>query len=309
MMEWLGRGSVAEVILAVNHLSDKLRMDVASRRLGGRVVLSVEEAPLGTGGPLRLAEELLAGQGPLVVVNGDVATDIELASLTRTHEESGADASIVVFSVRDTRPFGLVTLDSDNRIVGFEEKSPLNKGPGWINAGVYVLNQSVIEMIPKGRAVSLEREIFPVLAERGMLRGWKHSGFWYDIGNVQDYVTANMELLTRPGYLSEKPGASATPSVKQPSYLGPDCLVEKDSKIGPKAILSARVKVRKGAKVYDSIVFEESVLGDNCLVEGSVIGEATTIGRGAIVGKGSIIAGEVMIPDGMVLKPGSVILN
>jgi mannose-1-phosphate guanylyltransferase len=310
MIEWLGRGNVPEVILAVNHLSDKLRMEVGSKKSGSRVFLSVEETPLGTGGPLRLAEKLLAGEDPVVVVNGDVAANIDLERLTRMHEKMGADASITVFSVRDTRPFGLVTLDSDDRIVGFEEKSPLNKGPGWINAGVYILNQSVIEMIPKGRAVSLEREIFPVLAKRGKLRGWKHSGFWYDIGKVQDYVTANMELLTRPGYL---PSRSRTPapisSVEQPSYLGDGCLVEKASRIGPRAILSEGVKVQRGAKIHDSIVFEESVLGENCLVEGSVIGEATTIGKDAVVGSGSIIAGEVIVPDGMTLKPGSIILN
>lgn len=310
MMDWLTLGNVREVVLAVNHLSDKMRMEVVARKLGNRVALSVEEIPLGTGGPLRLAEPLLSNDDPLVVVNGDVATDIDLGSLTRSHMLSGAEATISVVSVKDTRPFGLVTLDPANEIVGFEEKSTLSKGPGWINAGVYVLNRSVIEMIPRGRAVSLEREIFPVLARRKKLRGWKHTGFWYDIGKINDYVTANMELLSRPGYVSDRSeGLSSHVGVQLPSYLSDDCVIAKDAKIGPHTILSPKVKVGKGAMIRDSIVFEESVLSENCRVEGSVIGEATIIGKGAVVGKGSVIAGEVVVPEGTIVDPKSIILN
>jgi mannose-1-phosphate guanylyltransferase len=310
MMEWLALGNVEEIVLAVNHLSDKLRMEVAMRKMGKRVSLSVEEAPLGTGGPLKLAEPLLSHKDPVVVVNGDVASDIDLENLARAHLQSGADATISVFSVKDTRPFGLVTLDSNNHVVRFEEKSILNKGPGWINAGVYVLNRDVIDMIPSGRAVSLEREIFPVLAAKGKLKGWKHAGFWYDIGKIQDYVTANMELISRPGYLLTRPsGLSSTVGIEQPSYLGDGCVIEKGAKVGPRSILSANVKVRSGVTIHDSIVFEESVLGENCLVEGSVIGEASTIGKGAVVGRGSVIAGEVTVPEGTIVEPESIILS
>jgi mannose-1-phosphate guanylyltransferase len=310
MMDWLALGNVREVVLGVNHLSDKLRTEVAARKLGNRIALSVEETPLGTGGPLRLAEPLLSNDDPVVVVNGDVATDIDLGKLTRFHLQSGAEATISIFSVKDTRPFGLVTIDSKDQIVDFEEKSPLNKGPGWINAGVYVLNRSVIDMIPVGRAVSLEREIFPILAEQSTLRGWKHAGFWYDIGKIKDYVTANMELLSRPGYVSnQSEGLASHVGVQPPSYLSDDCVIEKDAKIGPQTILSPKVKVRKGAMIRDSIVFEESVLGENCRVEGSVIGEATTIGKGAVIEKGSVIAGEVVVPEGTIVDPESIILN
>lgn len=310
MIEWLELGNVREVVLAVNHLSDKMRAEVAARKLGNRVTLSVEETPLGTGGPLRLAEPLLSNDDSVIVVNGDVATDIDLARLTRSHLQSGAEATISVFSVNDTRPFGLVTLDPRDKILGFEEKSTMNKGPGWINAGVYILNRSVIEMIPKGRAVSLEREIFPVLAKKMKLRGWKHKGFWYDIGKIRDYVTANMELLSRPGYVpNPSEGLASHVGAQPPSYLSDDCVIDKDAKIGPHTILSAKVKVGKGAMIQDSIVFEESMLGENCRIEGSVIGEATTIGRGTVVGKGSVIAGEVVVPAGTIVDPQSIILN
>jgi len=310
MFEWLVGGGVGQAVLAVNHMSDKLKMEVAARRMGTRMLLSVEETPLGTGGPLRLAASLLDTDEPVVVVNGDIVSDIDLRELVRSHRESGAQATIALFSVRDTRPFGLVTLDSQDQIVGFEEKSQKNLGPGWINAGVYILNGSVIEMIPEGRAVSLEREIFPVLANRAKLRGWKHGGFWYDIGKIPDYVTANLELLERPDYPPKrtKREVASLAGVEQPSYLGDDCVVEDGAKLGPRVILSPKVNVKTGAKVRDTIVFEETVFGENCQVEESVIGERTVIGKGATIGKGSIIAGQITVPEGASVSPGSIVL-
>ena len=308
MIDWLMRGNVSRTVLAVNHLSDKLRMEVAARKLGDKVTVSVEEIPLGTGGPLSLAAPLLADEDLVLVVNGDVVSDIDIKNMAEAHAESKADATIAVFRVRDPRAFGLVTLGSNNRIVGFEEKSQSKIDPGWINAGVYLLNQNVIERIPKGRAVSFEREIFPTLVRENRLMGWRHEGFWYDIGKIRDYVQANMELLPRLGNGLIETTRTAR-GIEAPSHIGENCTIERNSKLGPRAILSRNVKVMSGAIVYDSIVFEDSVLSEGCRVEGSVIGEGSIVGRNAIVGKDSVVAGEVKIPHGAVLNPGSVVLN
>ena len=310
MAEWFGRGGVSELILAVNHLSDKLRIEVARRKLDAKMVLSVEETPLGTGGPLSLAKPLLSGNEPLVVANGDVTSDIDLQGLLAAHARSGAIATIALVSVKDTRPFGLATLDSNDRVIGFEEKSAKH-GPGWINAGVYALNPEVVAMIPHGHPVSLEREIFPTLASQRRIMGWKHSGFWYDIGKIPEYVIANRELLKRPEYAMTERMDIETGRVEliQPSFVGRDCELESDARLGPNAILSERVSVRKGATLRETIVFEQTTLSENCVVEDSVIGEAVTIGKDARIGKGSIIAGQVVIPEGASVKPGSIILN
>src|SRR5207253_4653722 len=182
MAAWFARGGVTEVILAVNHLSDKLRVEVSRRKLDTKTVLSVEEIPLGTGGPISLARPLLSKDEPLIVANGDVISDIDLRGLMTAHAKAGAEATIALVSVEDPRPFGLATLDTNDRIIGFEEKSETNRGSGWINGGVYVLNPKVVGTIPNGRPVSLEREVFPILVRQGKVRGWKHAGCWYDIG-------------------------------------------------------------------------------------------------------------------------------
>ena len=311
MAAWFARGGVGEVILAVNHLSDKLRVEVSRRKLDTKTVLSVEEIPLGTGGPISLARPLLNKDEPLIVANGDVISDIDLRGLMTAHAKARAEATIALVSVEDPRPFGLATLDANDRIIGFEEKSETNQGPGWINAGVYVLNPKLVAAIPDGHPVSLEREIFPILASKGKLRGWKHTGFWYDIGKIPDYIIANRQLLQRAEFreTTKVETSVAMAKVRQPSYIGEDCTIEDTAKLGPYTILSERVSVRRGAEVSKTIVFEQTSLGENCTIEDSLIGEGVTVGKETRIGKGSLIAGQVVIPDRATIRPGSVILN
>ncbi len=311
MAAWFARGGVTEVILAVNHLSDKLRVEVSRRKLDTKTVLSVEETPLGTGGPISLARPMLNKGDRLIVANGDVISDIDLRGLISAHVRSGAEATIALVSEDDPRPFGLATLDANDRIIGFEEKSETIRGPGWINAGVYALNPKVIAMIPHGRPVSLEREIFPTLASQGKMRGWKHTGFWYDIGKIPEYIIANRQLLQRAEF-RETPNAETGmlgAKIRQPSYVGRGSTIEDGAKLGPYTILSERVSVKRGAEVSETIAFEQTTLGENCTVEDSLIGEGVKVGTEARIGKGSIIAGQVVIPDRAVIRPGSMILN
>jgi len=311
MVEWFARGGATEVILAVNHLSDKLRIEVARKKLAARTVLSVEETPLGTGGPINLAKAVMSKDEPLIVANGDVISDIDLRVLIAEHTKSGAEATVALVSVEDPRPFGLATLDPDNRIIRFVEKSGSVQGRGWINAGVYVLNPGVVAMIPSGRPVSLEREIFPILAGQGKMSGWKHGGFWYDIGKIPDYVTANRELLRRAEYRKavDSDWNRQSVEVTQPCFVGKNCILGDGARIGPNAILSERVSVGRRATVRETIVFEQTTLSENCIIEDAIVGEGVTVGRDAKIEGGSIIAGQVFIPDGAVIRPGSIILN
>ena len=311
MASWFARAGAAELILAVNHLSDKLRIEVPRRRLELKTVLSVEESPLGTGGPICLAKPMLSSDETLIVANGDVISDIDLRGLIRAHIQSEAKATIALVSVEDPRPFGLAVLDAGDRIVGFEEKSENRHGRGWINAGVYAFGPEVVAMIPSGRPVSLEREIFPILSGERMMNGWKHTGFWYDIGKIPDFVKANRQLLHRDEFreVTGSGGNVRNAQIREPSYVGKDCMLEDGSKLGPYTILSDRVSVKRGAEVEETIVFEQTGIGEDCTIEDSLIGEGVTVGKGARIGKGSIIAGQAVVPEGAVIKPGSIILN
>ena len=310
MIHWMNQGNVDQVILAVNHLSDKLRIEVARRKLSDSVLLSVEQIPLGTGGPIKLASPNLDHRDPLIVANGDVVSSIDLKDILAAHNRSGAEATISLVSVPDRRPFGTATTDERDRIIRFEEKLTGAPVPGWINAGVYVLNPSVVEMIPSGRAVSLEREIFPVLASRLKLQGYRYRGIWHDIGTIQDYIAVNRDLLDHPESVGlRNHGLPSSPTIESPSYVAGNCVLATDAKIGPYGILSDHVSVKSNAIVRDSIIFEDTTIGEHCSVQGSIVGESVTVGNSVRVGKGSLIAGQVSIPDGTVLNPGSLVLN
>jgi NDP-sugar pyrophosphorylase family protein len=338
MVGWLREAGIDDVILAVSHMSDKLRIEVGEGRLGSKITLSVEENPLGTAGPIRLAKELLDDE-PFVVVNGDIVSDIELKQMINTHEEKEAKATVSLVTVPDARPYGTVEVDADGRITEFEEKSKKRRSHA-VNAGVYVLDPSVIQLIPPSKPTSMELMVFPRLASEGGIWAWNHTGYWYDIGTIPDYLRANRELLARlhrnrPSGAydrgrqavrqAELAGEASTLQlletrsrsietshgtvIKQPSYIGEGSMLQRDITLGPGAILSRGVSIDDGATVRDSIIFEQTSLGRDCVVDGAIIGERVNVGPGTRIGRGAVIAGEVNIPARTLIKQRAVILN
>jgi NDP-sugar pyrophosphorylase family protein len=310
MARWLSSSGVDQIILAVNHLSDRLKVEIGHRLGGITVSYSVEEMPLGTAGPIRLAADLLSKHDPFFVVNGDIVSNIEVSRMLALHKEKKADATIALVSVPDPSPYGSVLTDSSGIVRKFEEKAGVLSADSLVNAGVYVLSPSVIGSIPVGRSVSLERDIFPRLVEEGRMQAWKHDGFWYDIGRVSEYVRTNKELLekqeVKPGELRDHSSDGA--QIVQPAYVGSKSRLGVGAKVGPLTILSNNVKVGDGAIVRNSIVFEDTRIGEKSIVEEAVIGERVTIGPGTIIGRGSVIAGQISIPDKSEVPPDSVIL-
>jgi len=309
MARWLSSGGIDQIILAVNHLSDRLKIEVGHRVGGVRVAFSVEKTPLGTAGPIRLAGSLLSKDDPFFVINGDIVSNIDIRGMLALHEEKKAEATIALVSVPDPSPYGSVLTDSNGIVSKFEEKSAVPLATSQVNAGVYVLSPSVVGSIPVGRPVSLERDVFPKLVRNGRMQAWIHHGFWYDIGRVSEYVRANRELLERQELKAgENDNRQNGRHVIRPAYLGTKARLGVGAKVGPLSILSDNVTVEDEAIVRNSIVFEETTIGEKTIVEDAVIGERVVIGRGSKIGSGSIIAGQLNIPAGSVVSPNSVIL-
>ncbi len=309
MARWLSSGGVDQIILAVNHLSDKLKIEVGHRVGEVTVAFSVEETPLGTAGPIRLAADLLSRDDPFFVINGDIVSDIDLRGMLATHKEKKADATIALVSVPDPSPYGSVLTDSNGTVRKFEEKSAVPSAPSKVNAGVYVLTPNVVNSIPVARSASLERDIFPKLVRNGQMQAWIHDGFWYDIGRVSEYVRANKELLKKQKFKAgELDNGQDGGKIIRPSYLGTKARLGVGSKVGPLTVLSDNVSVGDEAIVRNSIVFEDTTIGEKVIVEDSVIGEKVVIGRGSRIGRGSIIAGQISIAAESRISPNSVIL-
>lgn len=297
------------MILAVNHLSDRLKVSIGDRLRGLKVSFSVEESPLGTAGPINLAGRLLRNDESFIVVNGDIATDVDLRAMVAFHNEKKPDATIALISTADPSPYGSVIMDSAGLVRRFVEKSDSRSSPNLVNAGVYIFGQKIFDSIPAGRPSSLERDIFPRLAENRRMQAWTHKGIWYDIGRIPEYIKANKELLTLrtkgKRAPAELPGKARLVS---PSFMGANVRAGPDSTIGPNSILSHDVSVGSMSTVRDSIIFEETEIGEGTFIENSVVGEKVIVGKDSKIGRGSIVAGQLTIPPGTNVAPNSTIL-
>ena len=308
MARWLGSAGIDQIILAVNHLSDRLKGSIGDRLGGLKVSLSVEESPLGTAGPISLAAKLLRNDQPFVVVNGDIVTNIDLRAMVALHDREKPDATIALTSTADASPYGSVITDSHGTVRRFVEKSENRSGSNLVNAGVYVFSPELIDVIPSGRSSSLERDIFPQLAESRKMQAWTHKGIWYDIGRIPEYIRANKELLTIQAKDMNYAGLPVEASLVNPAFIGTNTRAGPDSTIGPNSILSHDVSIGSKSTVKDSIIFEETEIGHGTLVEDSIVGERVIVGNNSRIRHGSIIAGQLTIPAGTTLPPNSTIL-
>jgi mannose-1-phosphate guanylyltransferase len=190
---WLARHGVDEVVLACGFKAERLREVIGDGERGGPTLTYLTEPlPLGTAGAIRFAAERLGER--FFALNGDILADLDLTSLLRAHEELGARATIALHPVDDSADYGLVTTGPGGEVTEFREKPADGQlGPGNINAGAYVLERSVLDLVPEGRAVSIEREVFPELVGNG-LYGIPLDGYWLDVGTHERYEQAERDV-------------------------------------------------------------------------------------------------------------------
>jgi NDP-sugar pyrophosphorylase family protein len=213
MLDWLRSHEVDEVILSCGFMSDAVKAVLGDIYDGMRLRHVTEEEPLGTAGPVRLAYDEGLLEERLLVLNGDVLTDIDLTGELEQHERAGARATLALYSVEDTSSYGVVPTADDGQVTEFIEKGGAAAPTHRINAGAYVIERELIESIPHGRAVSFELEVFPSLVGNG-LYGYDAAGYWIDIGTPERYLEATWDLLaggcTRRCRRATRPARSST---------------------------------------------------------------------------------------------------
>ena len=306
LLQWtfekLAENGVDEVILAVNKLT---QFHIRQQRLSkcGLIVkysLDPPKMPLGTAGPIKKAEKLLGREAPFFVLNGDLITEINYMEMLAAHVEGKSVATIALHEAEDPSRYGVAELAGENRIKRFIEKPPKGTEPTkLINAGVYVLSPKIFDYIPSGKAVSMEREVFPRLAEENALYGHKVSGLWIDIGNPVDYLNTNKLLLET---CADKQRKNIKFECKYPVAFGRGVSIGENSVIGPCVVLGKNVTVGRNVQIRDSVVFEDAKIGDYAVVSGALIGEAAQIGKKAKVSEGCIIADHAKVKDGASLS-------
>jgi mannose-1-phosphate guanylyltransferase len=254
-------------------------------RLGVSIDYAVEEEPLGTGGAIRNAAEYL-GDDPVLVFNGDVVDGHDIAAQVGLHTDRQADATLYLTTVEDARPYGCVPTDGTGRVTAFHEKMP-EPVSDQVNAGCYVLQRAVIDGIPAGRAVSVERETFPGLLAAGRLvLGAVDAAYWRDLGTPEAYVQGSADVVLGLVDAPARPGPAG------------ESLVLAGAEVSPSAVLCGGTSVGTGCVIGDRARVDGSVLFDGASIESDAVVRASAVGHKARVGARAVLDG-VIVPDGM----------
>lgn len=278
MIEWLAGHGVTEVVLACGFLPDVLEAALAGEeeRAGVRIRYVAEPEPLGTAGAIRFAADALGEDlgDRFLALNGDVLTDLDLSALLRAHDGWGAAATIGLHPVEDSSAFGLVQSDDGGAVLEFLEKTG-ERRPGEVNAGMYVLERSVLDLIAPGANVSIEREVFPRLVGDG-LHGLLLDGYWVDIGTPERYLQASWDILEGRVATRVEPTSPGT-------LVDPGAEVGAGATVGPRAVVGPGCRVEAGAAVLGSVLLDGCTVGEGARVTGSILAPGAEVEPGAVV--------------------------
>ncbi|HSK49034.1 MAG TPA: NDP-sugar synthase [Solirubrobacterales bacterium] len=275
-VEWLGRHGVEEVVLACGFKPDVLRRALGDEHAGLPLRYVVEPERRGTAGAIRFAAEQLGDSlgERFLALNGDVLADLDLTALQRAHAERGARATIALHPADDSSAYGLVRRGPAGEVLEFLEKTG-EPEPGEVNAGAYVLERSVLDLIPAGREVSIEREVFPRLVGEG-LSAELLDGYWMDIGTRERYLQASWDILESRVETAVRPTAPGL-------LVGAGAEIAAGASVGPRAVVGPGVRIGAGAEVSETVLLEGSEVGAGAKIGGSVLGPGAAVAAGVVL--------------------------
>lgn len=323
--EHLARHGVRRAVVSCGYLPHQVREAFGDAYGGLELEYAVEPEPLGTGGAIGFAGRRL--EGTFFALNGDSLREADLGELVRFHRSASARATILLTPVADPSRYGLVRLAPDGRVETFLEKPrPEEIDTDLINAGLYVLEPDVLGLVPEGRPVSIEREVFPQLAAEGSVFGIALPGYWLDVGTPESYLQAHRDVLERTfetevgkalgaDFTLVDPTAEVHPDARlvPPVYVGPGAMVEAHARVGSVASVGAGARIGAGAVVENAVVGARASLGPGSVVAGSIVGEDATLGAEcevrnlAVVGPGACLGAGNALDHGLRVGAGQAI--
>ena len=296
---------IDEIILSLSYQPRKIE-DLLKDGSDYNVTIkyAVEGTPLGTGGAFKNAEEQI--DSTTVVFNGDVLTGLDLNAVIARHKQAGAVATLVLTPVDDPSAYGLVETDADGRVLRFIEKP----GPAEvsscknINAGVYVLEPSVLRYMPKGEEYSFERGLFPTLLEKKeLVLSYILDRYWIDIGTPQKYLEVHHDILSGkfqssrvPKSVLDRSSLPAGASVDEKSIIDSDVTIRSGVRI-ENSVIGRKCKIDEGAQVIDSVIWPGTTIDADAKVIGSIVGKGCMIGRSAVLNPGVVLGDKTVVTD------------
>jgi mannose-1-phosphate guanylyltransferase len=291
---------ITHVVLATSYRAE---MFIEAFGDGAAFGLSIdyehESEPLGTGGGIRNAAARLYGgpDDPVVILNGDILSAHDLPAQVDMHRKKDAAVTLHLVEVEDPTRYGCVPIDAFGRVTAFLEKTP-NPVTNRINAGCYVFKRSVIDSIPAGQVVSVERETFPGLIEAGeLVLGYPESRYWLDVGTPEAFVRGSCDVV-----LGEMP-SPALPGSCGPALLLAGASVAADAEVTGGTVVGAAASVAADAKVHGSVVFDGALIGAGAVVRDSIVGRGTVI-EGGVTLDGVVIGDTAHVCAGNELARG-----
>jgi NDP-sugar pyrophosphorylase family protein len=310
---------IDEVILSLNYQPRRIQ-DVFGngREAGIRISYVVEPSPLGTGGAIKFATG--AYKHTVVVFNGDVMTQINLAEVLRLHRERQAKATIVLTPVENPSEYGLVETDAEGNVRRFLEKPKADEITcDTINAGVYVLEPETFDRIPADTAYSIERAFFPSLVERAeTFVAYIYRGYWIDIGTPEKYMQVHRDIMDRR-FLAEPFGAEARghaclagdvkieegATVEGPCFIDGGTVVKAGARIRPYSVIGRNSVVEEEAEIDGAIIWPNARVSRDAVVRSAILGRHCHVGRDVVIDRGVILGDKSSVTDHSRLAAGS----
>ncbi|NLP12885.1 MAG: NDP-sugar synthase [Clostridium sp.] len=252
-------------------------------KLGVKISYISEDMPLGTGGAIKNAQNF--SDDTFIVFNADILSDIDISKMIRFHKQTGVIATIAVTKVDNPSAYGVIEHDENGFIKAFKEKpQPHESCSNLINAGIYIFEPELLNEIPSGRAVSIERETYPHLLQKGYnLAVYDGCSYWLDIGTPQKYLMAHSDILEgklpisehnfreNPKYISKTANISPDAQIIDPVYIGDNVEIGSSAVIGPNTVLNAHSFVGMGARLLGSVIWDHVDIGSRAAVVNSVV--------------------------------------
>jgi mannose-1-phosphate guanylyltransferase/phosphomannomutase len=315
----LKRHGITDVIVTVQYLASVIEDHFGDgSALGMHITYSVEEVPLGTAGSVKAVQDQL--DDTFLVISADALTDFDLGRIIEFHRDRKATATLTLYQVPNPLEYGVVIIDGEGRIRQFLEK------PSWgevfsdtVNTGIYVLEPTIFDYYEAGKPVDFSQQVFPeLLRKRDRLYGYVASGYWCDVGNIQEYMRANADVLQGKvdvGLLGREVGSgiwcesdeieiAPDAQIYGPVWLGEACKIKNGVIIRGPSIIRDFTIIDSRAQVDRSIIWRNSYIGERTEVRGAIIGRQCSLKSKSMVFEGAVVGDQTIIGEGAIIQPG-----
>jgi NDP-sugar pyrophosphorylase family protein len=306
-IEVLRKAGITDITLSLSYQPDKIEHLLGrGSDFGVNLRYVTEPSPMGTGGAYKFASNALVET--TVVFNGDILTDIDVGKLIEFHRSKSATATLTMVPVDDPTRYGLIKTDTDGKVIRFLEKPQLDELEelkiNTINAGIYILEPTILDIIAKDANKSFEYDVFPDILNRGLpFFGYEmKSEYWRDIGTPASYLAAHHDFLAgklnsfeiEKGAVSEDVATRA--EIDKVSVLSEGCVVKAGARV-MNSVIGPGVHIEEKALIENSVIWPHTRISTAAEIRDAVIGRGCHIGRNAIVGPGSVLGDKTSLTD------------